>query len=127
MNNSFLFSLIDTTGNEFVFGKSEDTHQNFFIKQAILSNKKDTTNFIQLYKGNELNIKSSSPIQRNNFPPDWFFPIVILLFAFFAWMRFYYNRYFTQLTRAFLNFNLSNQIVRDENIFFQRISIYLNI
>ena len=29
--------------------------------------------------------------------------------------------------KAFLNFNLSTQIVRDENIFFQRISIYLNI
>src|SRR6185436_5095780 len=59
--------------------------------------------------------------------PDWIFPLLILIIVSFAWLRAFYNKYFMQIITALFNNNLTNQIVRDENILVQRASILLNI
>ncbi len=127
MNYPFLTSLLDTSGNTFLFGANETEGASIFLqntkeKEAGVSNK-----YVILYHGNELSLTHKEPVLRNNYTADWIFPVLLLILAFFAWIKFFYNRYFQQLIKAFLNTNLTNQIVRDENIFFQRISVYLSI
>ena len=123
----FLNSLVDTTGSSFIFGKTEATRESVFLHWTKSSEKEASEKYVILYHGNELTPIHKGPVLRNNYTADWIFPILLLILAFFAWVRFFYNRYFQQLIKAFLNTNLTNQIVRDENIFFQRISIYLSI
>jgi hypothetical protein len=127
MEDSFLSLLTDTTQEHFVFGKNEKPVQSVFLHLGDGKPAADAAVYIRLYQGHELKAVNSKPIQRNNVSPDWLFPIVLLLLAFFAWLRLFYSKFFVQMLRAFLNLNLSNQIVRDENIFFQRVSIYLSI
>ncbi len=126
MSESFLYSLSDTSENIFVFGKPVHEYVSIFIDPEIHW-LKDTVQYIQLYKGHELKLVHSSPQHRENISPDWFFPLVLIVFGVFAWIRMAYNKYFMQMIQAFLNSNLANQIVRDENIFVQRASIYLSI
>ncbi len=90
-----------------------------------ISEKTIATN--SFYGGHELKVVHNGPQSLNRNTPDWIFPLLILLFASFAWLRVYYEKYFRQIATAFFNNNLTNQIVRDENILVQRASIVLNI
>jgi hypothetical protein len=127
MNYPFLTSLLDTSGNTFLFGTTEAARKSIFLQSAKEKEIGLSNNYVILYHGNELSPKHKEPVLRNNYTADWIFPVLLLILAFFAWIKFFYNRYFQQLIKAFLNTNLTNQIVRDENIFFQRISIYLSV
>ena len=130
MEDSFLSSLIDTTGNTFVFGKSTSTQQSVFLYSGIKKDSIKNANalkYTQLYKGHELKPINTYPIPRNNISPDWFFPLILFVLLVFAWLRIFYNKFFSQMIQAFMNNNLANQIVRDENIFVQRASVYLSI
>jgi hypothetical protein len=127
MNNEYLNTLIDNSGDAFIFGKNETAPQSVFLFQAADSRPAENKNYVKIFHGNELAVRNNFPIERNNVAPDWLFPIIILMLAFFAWMKVFYSKYFIQMIKAFFNLNLSNQIVRDENIFIQRISIYLSI
>jgi hypothetical protein len=126
MSNSFLSALTDTTGNTFRFGKTESAPKSIFLfKGDSLSS--DTQKYTDIYKGHLLKPSTAHAVLRENVTPDWFFPIIILVLAILAWIRAYYSRFFSQMIQAFMNSNLANQIVRDENIFIQRASVYLSI
>ncbi len=130
MEHSFLFSLIDTSGDSYLFGKSENFHKNVFLNSVSLNDtikKNNTFKQFQLYKGHELKPLNANPVLRSNISPDWFFPIILVVLIVFTWLRVIYNKFFSQMIQAFFNSNLSNQIVRDENIFVQRASIYLSV
>lgn len=86
-----------------------------------------TTKYLDLYKGHELHPRNSEPIVRKDVSPDWFFPILMLVIFVFTWLRIFYSKYFSQMIQALLNNNLTNQIVRDENILVQRASVYLSV
>jgi hypothetical protein len=129
MDNSFLSSLVDTSGDKYVFGKSEKEFQSSFLKSLV---KKDSTNenairYVRLYKGHELIPVSREPVMRNNITPDWFFPLILIVLIVYTWLKVFYAKFFSQMIQAFLNNNLANQIVRDENIFVQRASVYLSV
>jgi hypothetical protein len=128
MEGSFLSSLIDTTGNDFVFGKTESGYRSIFLDFGT-NNSQETykTNYVQLYHGHELKPIHTQPLLRRNISPDWFFPLIIIILIVFTWLRLFYSKFFSQMVQAFLNSNLANQIVRDENIFVQRASVYLSI
>lgn len=83
--------------------------------------------FTDIYKGHLLHPSGNEAIDRPHISPIWFFPIVLLVLAVFASLRIFYNKYFSQMMVAFINNNLTNQIVRDENILVQRASVYLSI
>jgi hypothetical protein len=55
------------------------------------------------------------------------FPVLILVFIVFTWLKVFYSKYFSQMFQAFTNNNLTNQIVRDENMLVQRASGYLSL
>lgn len=82
---------------------------------------------INLYGDHALQPTHNGPIDRPYVSPDWLFSILLLIAAVFTWLRVFYNKYFTQLFEAVVNNNLTNQIVRDENILVQRASVYLSI
>ena len=81
--------------------------------------------FVNFYTTHELKPLHSTPQSLENNYQGWFFPVFIFVLAVYTWLRIYYNKYFNQLIQAFLNTNLTNQIVRDENILVQRASILL--
>lgn len=82
---------------------------------------------VDLFGAHALKPTHSGPVDRLNVSPDWLFPMLLLVAAVFTWLRVFYNKYFTQLFEAVINNNLTNQIVRDENILVQRASVYLSI
>jgi hypothetical protein len=94
---------------------------------GILPHKKPPAPFQDLFKGHELKVIHSAPESRTPASPDWFFPILLGVFLIYAALRVFYTRFFGQMLRAFVNNNLTNQIVRDENVLVQRASIYLSI
>ncbi|HNQ61305.1 MAG TPA: DUF4271 domain-containing protein [Bacteroidia bacterium] len=81
--------------------------------------------YIDFYKGHELRTVEITPHEIVNTYQDWFFPVFIFVLSIYTWLRMFYSKYFNQLLQAFLNTNLTNQIVRDENILVQRASILL--
>ncbi|MBK6399416.1 MAG: DUF4271 domain-containing protein [Bacteroidetes bacterium] len=83
--------------------------------------------YTDIYKGHLLHPTGAEPIARSHVSPIWFFPIILVVLAVFAALRIFYNKYFSQMLVAFVNNNLTNQIVRDENILVQRASVYLSI
>ena len=129
MEDYFLYSLIDNSGNFYLFGKVESAHKSTFLNTVRINDsvKKNVIKQVQLYKGHELNPLNTEPVARKNISPDWFFLLILVVLIVFAWLRVFYNKFFSQMIQAFLNNNLANQIVRDENIFVQRASIYLSL
>jgi hypothetical protein len=125
MPDPFLSALVDSTGTVYLFGKKEESPKSVFAFQSPdqLSDKKYTN----IYHGHLLKPSHKYAVLRENVTPDWFFPIILIVLAILAWIRVYYNRFFMQMIQAFMNNNLANQIVRDENIFIQRASVYLSI
>ncbi len=85
------------------------------------------SNYSDIYKGHLLHPSGNEAIDRNPISPVWFFPIILIVLAVFASLRIFYNKYLSQMLVAFVNNNLTNQIVRDENILVQRASVYLSI
>ena len=64
MEDSFLSSLSDTTGNNYLFGKLESAHQSAFIYSV--QNNKSLIKQAQIYKGHEQKLVNNEPLLRNN-------------------------------------------------------------
>lgn len=94
------------------------------VKPAASVEKVKPVNF---FLNHELKMIHNGPQSLNRTTPDWVFPMLVLIIVAFAWLRAFYNKYFIQIVTAFFNNNLTNQIVRDENILVQRASILLNL
>ncbi len=101
-----------------VLGQNHDT---------VVSVAAERAKQINFFSGHELKVIHKNPQPLNKTTPDWIFPLLIVIVAAFAWLRAFYNKYFIQIITAFFNNNLTNQIVRDENILVQRASILLNM
>src|SRR6187399_3011266 len=80
-----------------------------------------------LFTNHELKPRHENPVPVNRTTPDWIFPVLLLVVAMFSFLRIFYHRYFSRLFAAFVNSNLANQVVRDENILIQRASVLLNV
>lgn len=75
----------------------------------------------------ELHALHRGPISRPELTPGWLFPVLLLIVSVFTWLRLFYTRYFNQMLSAVFNTNLTNQLVRDENILVQRATVYLSL
>jgi len=90
-----------------------------------VSQTSSSKGYINLYAGHELNPIHTVPQTIDNGYQGWFFPVLLFVLTIYTWLRIFYYKYFNQLIQAFLNTNLTNQMVRDENILVQRASILL--
>jgi len=80
----------------------------------------------KIFEGHVLKPVSSTPVPLEMRNPDWFTIVLLIIIAGFTWIRVFYFKILNQLISAFFNNNVSNQIVRDENILVQRASIMLS-
>ena len=83
MEESFLSSLLDTSGNYFYFGKIEPIQRSFFSENF---SKKNSTEpkYIQLYYGHELKPRHGGEVVRKNIAPDWLFPFILIILIVFT-------------------------------------------
>ena len=84
-------------------------------------------NQVNLFKSHELIPVHDSPQVHKVSNPDWLFLILILVLGVLTYLRVFYRKNFFQIIAACFNNNLTNQIVRDENLLMQRASVMLNI
>jgi hypothetical protein len=83
--------------------------------------------FINLFQGHELKPHSDTGQPVNYERGDWLFILIIFVVAIFAYLRIAYRKYLDRLVNALFNLNITNQIVRDENILVQRASVMLSV
>jgi hypothetical protein len=82
---------------------------------------------VDIFHGHELKPRHPMAQPLAHEGGNWIFAVVLLVVAIFAYLRVAYRKYLDQLLKAFFNMNMTNQIVRDENILIQRASLMLNI
>jgi hypothetical protein len=81
----------------------------------------------RLFQGHQLKPLSGVPVTFNRRNPDWFTIALFLVVLGFTAIRAFYMRIFRQLISAFFNNNVTNQIVRDENILVQRAASLMSV
>ena len=84
-------------------------------------------NLVNIWKTHELKPFHKSPQQLKDSNPDWLFLILIIVLGVLTYLRVFYRKNFFQIISACFNNNLTNQIVRDENLLMQRASVMLNV
>ena len=84
-------------------------------------------NLVNIWKTHELKPFHQSPQQLKDSNPDWLFLILIIVLGALTYLRVFYRKNFFQIISACFNNNLTNQIVRDENLLMQRASVMLNV
>src|SRR6266404_3339007 len=82
--------------------------------------------FINIYNGHELKPKHRTTEPLNHDKGDWLFFLVLMVAAVFAYLRLAYRKYLDRMFNALFNINITNQIVRDDNMLVQRASLLLN-
>ena len=87
----------------------------------------DQNHTINIWKTHELKQIHSSPQQIKDSTPGWLFVVLIAVIGVLTYLRVFYRKNFFQIISACFNNNLTNQIVRDENLLMQRASVMLNI
>ena len=110
MDESFLSTLLDSSGNVFLFGKTESLQRSIFLNPLPVKdpfNEINRVKYIQFYKGHELKPLHNEPQLRKNISPDWFFPLILIVLMVFAWLRMFYSKFFSQMIQAFMNKNLA--------------------
>jgi hypothetical protein len=86
-----------------------------------------TIKLVDVWKTHELKPVHNSPQQLTDSNPDWLFLILIIVLGVLTYLRVFYRKNFFQIIAACFNNNLTNQIVRDENLLMQRASVMLNV
>jgi hypothetical protein len=82
--------------------------------------------FIDIFKGHSLKPSNREPLPLPNQKMGWLFFVLLFVLAIFTYLRVAYGKYLNRLFSALFNINITNQIVRDENILVKRASLLLN-
>jgi hypothetical protein len=81
----------------------------------------------RLFSGHSLKPVYGVPVTLNRRTADWFTIVLLLVVIGFTGIRAFYFKIFRQLISAFFNNNVTNQIVRDENILVQRAASLMSV
>jgi hypothetical protein len=87
----------------------------------------NSVKFTDVWKTHELKPVHHEPQQLTDSNPDWLFLVLIIVLGVLTYLRVFYRKNFFQIIAACFNNNLTNQIVRDENLLMQRASVMLNV
>ncbi len=82
---------------------------------------------INIWQHHELKQVHDSPRQIHDTNPDWMFLLILFVLTVLTYLRIFYRKNLMEIISACFNNNLTNQIVRDENLLVQRASIMLNV
>jgi hypothetical protein len=92
-----------------------------------LPSSQSSIKLVDIWKTHELKLTHQSPQQLIDSNPDWLFLVLIIVLGVLTYLRVFYRKNFFQIIAACFNNNLTNQIVRDENLLMQRASVMLNV
>ena len=93
----------------------------------VLPSSQSTIKLVDIWETHELKAVHQSPQQLKDSNPDWLFLVLIIVLGVLTYLRVFYRKNFFQIIAACFNNNLTNQIVRDENLLMQRASVMLNV
>jgi hypothetical protein len=82
---------------------------------------------VSLFTGHQLKPANQNPVEKTNFYPGW---ITVLLFScilIIAYLRASYPKRFTEFFRAILDMRFASQLVREEKVLSQRVSVFLTV
>ena len=85
------------------------------------------TGYIKFYNNHELKVIHTNPVQINKENYDWIFYVLLFIVGAFTFIKVIHFKNLKQIREAFLSTTMSNQIVRDESILFQRASVFLTV
>ena len=77
--------------------------------------------------GHALKAETHGPVARHNFQPDWMTGILIFCFLLLAWNHVFYPKRLIQVFKAPFSRRFINQLVREGNLFNERIAFTLVI
>ncbi len=72
-------------------------------------------------------IRKSLSEHSHNLRPDWLMGIIIVSLVLLAWLKLFYNKFLDQTIQSVANYQLSNKLLRDQNMFSRRVAFFLNI
>jgi hypothetical protein len=88
---------------------------------------KDKPEIRSFYTGHLLKADKIQLHSINLYQPDWILALLIVCFSLQAWVQFVYRKRFRQLVLAPYSKRFLNQLVRDGNLFNERLSLALGI
>lgn len=80
-----------------------------------------------LFTSHTLQARNYKPLENQKFQPDWIFGVFLFAFILLAWSNFFYFNRLKQITLAPISKRFINQLIRDGNLFKERISVTLSI
>jgi hypothetical protein len=104
-----------------------DTENNEQPEKTSIVRSPENVNPIVLPGQNQLKQIHTHPLPVNKDNTDWVFFTLLISCTAFIWVKVFYRKIFEQITQAFFNNRITNQIVRDENILVQKASVLLTI
>ena len=106
-----------------------DNQKSFFLPLKLVSveEKKLERKFVKsIFENNLLLAKTIQPKIRHQERGDWLAVLLFFVLVLVSIINVFYRNRFKQLFNAFLSNRFVGQIVREENIMFKRISIFLS-
>jgi hypothetical protein len=85
------------------------------------------TNLVPFYNNHLLKTIHTNPVPLNRENSDWTFYVILFIVGAFTFIKVIHSKNLKQIREAFLSNTMSNQIVRDESILFQRASVFLTV
>lgn len=117
LQHDTLTSIHADTAAEFIFSDSEDV-----VAVLPVQIKKHS-----LFANHELKTQGITPQPHDRPIEDWITLVLLIAVVFYTALFLIYSRSIGRLFKAVINYSVSNQLVRDENITIQRVSALLSI
>jgi len=99
---------------------SKDSTRNIFIEEAQVQS---STLKLQIQSESKDDLSESTLVAR----PDWLLGLILFCLVLIAWLKLFYNKFLNHTMQSLLNFQLSAKLLRDQNIFYKRVALTLNL
>ncbi len=82
---------------------------------------------VSLFTGHQLKPVNQIPVETTNFYPGWITVLLLGCVVIITYLRASYPKRFTEFFRAVLDMRFASQLVREEKVLSQRVSVFLTI
>lgn len=82
---------------------------------------------VSLFTGHQLKPANQIPVEKTNFYPGWITVLLLGCVVIITYLRASYPKRFTEFFRAVLDMRFASQLVREEKVLSQRVSVFLSI
>lgn len=93
--------------------------------------KQDTviaeTPVVSLFTGHQLKPVNKAPLETTNFYTGWITALLLSCVVIIAYLRASYPKRFTEFFRAVIDMRFASQLVREEKVLSQRVSVFLSV